>query len=271
MPLSPEEIAEIVHATDNALAELRLFIAATGKSLAVFDTRTSVEHIWKREYSPSAMLFCLVRYSGLVNTLFVVLVETGRTGISDKSAPTVTFRHYRGVLYFGVLLIANLIGLILVRFLALIQPMNTWIAMCVSSQTSLILQRVPTDAHWPFLLMTYRFILDLHEAADPRFELEDLTTAAGGGDTSALIFVATSKHAPRFDSERSPPSGTGTSDTGWFDQSLEDGRSVAECDHFAPEWHWQVRRSQNCLEAGTDGRGVVVSRRGDVDSVIWIR
>lgn len=88
--------------------------------------------------------------------------------------------------------------------------------------------------------MTYRFILDLHEAADPRFELEDLTTAAGGGDTSALIFVATSKHAPRFDSERSPPSGTGTSDTGWFDQSLEDGRSVAECDHFAPEWHWQV-------------------------------
>lgn len=43
-----------------------------------------VEHIWKREYSASAMLFCLVRYSGLVNTLFVVLVETGRTGISDK-------------------------------------------------------------------------------------------------------------------------------------------------------------------------------------------
>lgn len=43
-----------------------------------------VEHIWKREYSPSAVLFCLVRYSGLVNTLFVVLVETGWTGISDK-------------------------------------------------------------------------------------------------------------------------------------------------------------------------------------------
>ncbi|OJT14308.1 hypothetical protein TRAPUB_9169 [Trametes pubescens] len=151
-----------------------------------------VEHVWKRELSTSAALFYLVRYPGLISTLFVVLEETGWAGISDKYAyakldisyttspapgcgvtPDMSDAMYEncmsltsrarlsavltdmvvlgitiwkarttrvqgvkisvkstmvyilmrdGVLYFGVLLIANLIGLILARFLVVRSP-----------------------------------------------------------------------------------------------------------------------------------------------------
>ncbi|EIW55125.1 uncharacterized protein TRAVEDRAFT_51249 [Trametes versicolor FP-101664 SS1] len=90
-----------------------------------------------------------------------------------------------GVLYFGVLLIANLIGLIIVRFFVFIQPINTWIAMLTS-------------------IMTSRFILDLREAADPGRYYDDLST--NGGGISTLVFPSTSKPAPCFDFN--PPSST---------------------------------------------------------------
>ncbi|KAI0642706.1 hypothetical protein C8Q79DRAFT_230040 [Trametes meyenii] len=74
-----------------------------------------------------------------------------------------------GVLYFGVLLTANLIGLGLIRFLYLIQPMSTWIAIFTS-------------------IMTARFILNLHEAADP-FSEDDLSALdVGPGTLSTTVF-----------------------------------------------------------------------------------
>ncbi|OJT14303.1 hypothetical protein TRAPUB_9163 [Trametes pubescens] len=79
-------------------------------------------------------------------------------------------------------------------------------------------------------IMTSRFILDLHEAADPRF---DASTAAG---SSTLVFPVASKHAPRFDSDMS--FGAGTTGSNWFDQSEEGdgptGVGIAECDNS--EW-----------------------------------
>lgn len=53
--------------------------------------------------------------------------------------------------------------------------------------------------------MTSRFILDLHEAADPR-RFDDLST--NGGGISTLVFPSTSKHAPCFDSNSSSMTST---------------------------------------------------------------
>ncbi|OJT14305.1 hypothetical protein TRAPUB_9165 [Trametes pubescens] len=81
--------------------------------------------------------------------------------------------------------------------------------------------------------MTSRFILDLRQAADPRFN--DLST--GGGGISTLIFPAASTHASCFDSH--PSLGASTADTDWLDQNSENGRSagagVAECDDAESE------------------------------------
>ncbi|EIW55133.1 uncharacterized protein TRAVEDRAFT_22899 [Trametes versicolor FP-101664 SS1] len=147
-----------------------------------------------------------------------------------------------GVLYFGVLLIANLIGLTLVRFFASIQPIYTWIAMLTA-------------------IMTARFILDLHEAADPRFG--SLSTDGG---ISALIFPDTSKHAPHVNHDVSPSSSTVGTD--WIDQSSENGSvDVGECD----DAEWEVLRNKSYLASGTNGRTATASQCKDIESIIWIR
>ncbi|KAH9899287.1 hypothetical protein C8Q73DRAFT_313597 [Cubamyces lactineus] len=74
-----------------------------------------------------------------------------------------------GTLYFVVLLLANLVGLSLVKSFELIQPMSTWIAILTA-------------------IMTSRFILDLHEAADPR----------AGHDACADLRVGTLSTTMRF-------------------------------------------------------------------------
>lgn len=82
-------------------------------------------------------------------------------------------------------------------------------------------------------IMTARFILDLHEAADPRFG--SLSTDGG---ISALIFPDTSKHAPRVNHDVS--SSSSTVGTDWIDQSSENGSvDVGECD----DAEWEVSPS----------------------------
>lgn len=83
-------------------------------------------------------------------------------------------------------------------------------------------------------IMTSRFILDLHEAADPRF---DQSNAVTGSRTSTLIFSATSKHAPHFDSDHSFDIGTMETD---YHDPMDDGdrhgASVAEGDNLERQW-----------------------------------
>ncbi|KAL1949134.1 hypothetical protein VTO73DRAFT_10940 [Trametes versicolor] len=86
MSLSPDDIAELVHTSDNAAVELRLFTAAA--ALACFDycltfTR-EVERIWKHEFSTPVVLFYLVRYPAMISALNIFLNLTGWRGISDK-------------------------------------------------------------------------------------------------------------------------------------------------------------------------------------------
>lgn len=79
-------------------------------------------------------------------------------------------------------------------------------------------------------IMTSRFILDLHEAADPRFD--GLSTDGG---ISTLIFPATCKHAPRVD--RDVTSSSSAAGTGWIEQNSEIGSmEVGECD----DAEWEV-------------------------------
>lgn len=81
--------------------------------------------------------------------------------------------------------------------------------------------------------MTSRFILDLHEAADPHFG--SLSTDGG---ISALIFPTASKHSPRVDRDVSSSSSIVVTD--WIDQSSENGSAdVHECD----DAEWKVSPS----------------------------
>ncbi|KAL1949128.1 hypothetical protein VTO73DRAFT_10934 [Trametes versicolor] len=112
--------------------------------------------------------------------------------------------------------------------------------------------------------MTSRFILDLHEAADPRF---DQSNTATGSRTSTLIFPATLKHAPHYDSDLS--FGIGTIETDHYDPMDDDhrtGAGVAEGCNSERQWENQHR-----LEAATDRLSVIPSQYDDVESVIWIR
>lgn len=85
-------------------------------------------------------------------------------------------------------------------------------------------------------IMTSRFILDLHEAADPRFDQSNAATVSGA---STLMFPTTSKHAPRFNSDLS--FGIDTEATDYYDTVDDgDGRStgpgVAECNKSERQW-----------------------------------
>lgn len=86
-------------------------------------------------------------------------------------------------------------------------------------------------------IMTSRFILDLHEAADPRFNQSNTTTVSG---TSTLIFPAISrKHAPHFDSDLSFDIGAVASD--YYDPIEDgDGRSTGATKCNNSERQWEV-------------------------------
>ncbi|KAI0366870.1 hypothetical protein BV20DRAFT_1094260 [Pilatotrama ljubarskyi] len=260
MSISAADALEIASAVNS-----EAFVAAI--ALYCFDYSLTlareVERIWKLGFSVPAVIFHCVRYSALVNILFVILDQTPWKGISDMScsiivhfeialnmvllvaaavfsalrayalswqdarvlvvvlvlglvhpaivlgcgfspsispalyenwvladlvvvvitvantwslrvqAARISFRSQimdilmrDGAIYFSVLLVANLVGLALVRSFTLIQPMSTFIATLTA-------------------IMTSRFILDLHDAADVRAGETSLTSRAGGNALSA--------------------------------------------------------------------------------------
>ncbi|KAL1949132.1 hypothetical protein VTO73DRAFT_10938 [Trametes versicolor] len=362
---SPEDFADEVY--DNGVV-VELTLVAAAAALFCFDYSLTfareVEHIWKREFSTTAVLFYFFRYLGLITTIFAVLAVAGWTGISPKlyvarslhvcamrgvtkkftgiigarssavltdmivlcitiwkarpvqvlsiasrlsvKSTVANILMRDGVLYFGVLLFTNLVGLILVWDFILILPLGIGTTILTA-------------------IMTCRFILDLREAADPRFN--DLSTGGGGtshlifpnasthapcfdslgtGNTSTdfpdpssedgkntsgfaeyshdaesesntatvsgastLIFPATSKHAPHFDSDLSFDIGA-VAKADYYDAIDSDGRSAGATKCNNSERQWEI---EPCLEAHVDGESLsaMASRCNDVESVIWIR
>ncbi|KAI9065335.1 hypothetical protein FKP32DRAFT_518511 [Trametes sanguinea] len=111
------------------------------------------------------------RHADSHRSSIVLAVTVSKTRPLRTEAPPISFTSSvadilmrDGALYFALLLVANSVALGLVRTFSLIQPMSMWIAIVTS-------------------IMTSRFILDLHEAADPRagrdlssVELDTLST-----------------------------------------------------------------------------------------------
>ncbi|KAL7277288.1 hypothetical protein ACG7TL_009144 [Trametes sanguinea] len=91
-----------------------------------------------------------------------------------------------GTLYFVVLLVANLIGLGLARRIELIEPMSTWIALSLLTESGLN-DRVTA-------IFTSRFIIDLHEAADT-LSREDTTQLTEFGTLETIAFHVDSRLA----------------------------------------------------------------------------
>ncbi|KAH9855385.1 hypothetical protein C2E23DRAFT_815610 [Lenzites betulinus] len=94
------------------------------------------------------------RMSAVVADVLVLAATWSRTWSMRTEASRINFTSTfaailtrDGTMYFVVLLIANLIGLGLSRHIELVEPMSTWTAILTA-------------------ILTSRFILDLHKAAD---------------------------------------------------------------------------------------------------------
>ncbi|KAL1943788.1 hypothetical protein VTO73DRAFT_3606 [Trametes versicolor] len=174
-----------------------------------------VQYIWRRGFSGPALLFYTLRYATLCNVFFavtdikpwanmsdhVVLVIVIVLGLAGPAIVLFTFTEMNvgtitlassdvlacgydnllpdvvyekgltmvflrdGTAYFLVLLIANLVGLSLIRQINLLEPASTWISALTA-------------------IMTWRFILDLHEADDTR-RGSCATGSICGADTAA--------------------------------------------------------------------------------------
>ncbi|CDO70386.1 hypothetical protein BN946_scf184999.g26 [Trametes cinnabarina] len=212
------------------------------------------------------------RASSVVTDFLVLTITVLKTRPIQTEAPLVSIKTTvadilmrDGALYFAILLVANVIGLGTIRSFSLIQPMSTWIGILTA-------------------IMTSRFILDLHEAADPRME-----SSHEIGTLSTTVFSprpAERGGMPPFDSVF----GASTLGSGWFDDDedkLVDSWKDDDVDHD-PEVCISLKCGQRDHDVLQQGNEIMTSHavnRADsssqpikpaspvVDhrSVIWIR
>ncbi|OSC97811.1 hypothetical protein PYCCODRAFT_1105342 [Trametes coccinea BRFM310] len=159
-----------------------------------------------------------------------------------------------GAIYFALLLIANSVALGLIKSFTLIQPMSTWIAILTS-------------------IMMSRFILDLHEAADPRADRDLSSMELDTLSTTMFPFPTGTSRArpPPFDSVF----GASTMASIWFcddDDTLDDSWEGKNGDD-----EMSLQQRSDCVEDGRHSARISVEAASDTprsgadsSSFIWM-